>query len=115
MKTLKQNVQNWINETAKDYNGDKQAVINDLQQGGCSSGMVSHLIYYSDTTAFYDKHKEEINTLLSDYLNEFGYQSPQELFGNKWDKEDSLCLDTNNKNLLSWFAFEEVAFGIGQL
>ena len=74
---------------------------------GCVSGAVSDLIYYADTLAFFDKYKEEINTLLSDSISSFGMDSPVEMFGDRWDKEDSLILDTNNQNLLAWFAFEE--------
>ena len=33
--------------------------------------------------------------------------SMEELFGDKFDKEDPLVIDYLNKNLLAWFGFEE--------
>jgi hypothetical protein len=42
-------------------------------------------------------------------LDNFG-GAPSELFGDKWDKNDPLALDTQNQNLLAWFGFEEMAF-----
>ena len=33
----------------------------------------------------------------------------EEIFGDKFDKEDPLVLDITNKNLLAWFGFEETA------
>ena len=68
---------------------------------------MSDLIYYSDTLAFYKRYKKEIDTILKDLINESGSNSPADLFGNKWDKEDFLIEDTNNRNLLAWFGFEE--------
>ena len=81
----------------------------DLQQYGCVSGMVSNLIYYDDTNKFYDEYREEINELLSETLNMTGL-SINELFGKNFDSDDPLILDYSNKNLLAWFGFEETLF-----
>ncbi|MBO5183358.1 MAG: hypothetical protein J6B64_03055 [Bacilli bacterium] len=81
----------------------------DLQKYGCISGMVSELIYYDDTNKFFDNYKEEINDLLSETISDTGC-SINELFGNKFDIEDPLVLDYNNKNLLAWFGFEETSY-----
>lgn len=78
----------------------------DLQQYGCVSGMIGSLIYYDDTNKFFDNYKEEINDLLSDITTGTGL-SVEELFGEKYDKEDPLNIDFSNKNLLAWFGFEE--------
>ena len=78
----------------------------DLQQYGCISGIINELIYYDDTTKFFDKYKEEINELLSNLIDGTGL-SMQELFGDKFDNDDPLIVDYNNKNLLAWFGFEE--------
>ena len=78
----------------------------DLQQYGCVSGMIGELIYYDDTEKFFDKYKEEINDLLSNVIDGTGC-SMEELFGDKFDKEDPLIIDYSNKNLLTWFGFEE--------
>ena len=68
---------------------------------------MGHLVYYSQTTAYYEEHKEEINELLYDTMDECGIYVPSELFGDKWDKEDPLALYQCNQNLLAWFGFEE--------
>lgn len=107
---LERVVQRWINERISEYeDGQIKSVLDDLFRGGCSSGIVGELIYYSDTTAFYNKHKDEINSLLKETLEMTGYKSPAELFGDKWDSEDSLALEDTNQNLLAWFGFEETA------
>ena len=80
----------------------------DLQQHGCQSGMISHLIYYSDTVEFYENFKEEINQMLSELIEGTGL-SLQELFGDKYDKEDPLNINDYNKNLFAWYGFEETS------
>lgn len=82
----------------------------DLLSHGCVSGMVGELIYYADTIKFFKKHKEDINELLAETLSQYGKNAtPADIFGSKFETEDALCLDTNNQNLLAWFAFEETA------
>lgn len=82
----------------------------DLSQNGCQSGMVSELIWYSDTVAFYERHESDISEMLSDMLDSYGLNSPDELFGDNWDKTDPLAVEDLNRNLLAWFAFEEVCY-----
>jgi hypothetical protein len=106
MKTLNKEVLEIIESNAEAYD-DKQDFFNDLAQSGCISGMISELIYYSDTCAFYERHKSEINQLLSELINSSG-MSVDELFRD-WDNEDPLALETQNQNILAWFAFEEMA------
>lgn len=101
-----------IEDEASDYESF-EAYLNDLLSGGCISGMVGTLIYYSDTIAFTQRHASDINELLANTLSMYGMNSPAELFGEKWDAEDSLCISQNNQNLLAWFAFEETAREIG--
>jgi hypothetical protein len=84
-----------------------ESLLKDILYNGLQSGIVSDLIYYSDTLAFYKRYKKEIDTLLKDIINETGSNSPADIFGNKWDKEDFFIEDTNNRNLLAWFGFEE--------
>jgi hypothetical protein len=85
--------------------------LKDVLYHGCVSGMVSGLIYYADTRKFFEDHKEEINTILQELINSTGL-SIDELFGDKWDKEDPLCLDTYNQNLLAWVGYEETCRAI---
>ena len=88
---------------------EAEAWFDDLEAHGCVSGLVGAMIYYSDTVAFFESHKDEINGLLANCLNEDGAACPAELFGVYWDKSDPLALERNNRNLLAWFAFEETA------
>lgn len=91
-----------------------ETYINDLMYGGCASGMEGSLIYYNDTLAFYKKYQKEIKTILHKTLQETGFTSPAELFGDKWDIEDIFAEETQNQNLLAWFGFEETVRSIAQ-
>ena len=88
-----------------DYD-NKNAIISEVLTYGCISGIVGNLIYYDDTTHFYNKHKEEINGLLYGILDEVGETSLEKLFQG-WDTDDPLALNAINQNLLAWFGFEE--------
>lgn len=90
-----------------------QGFFDDLSVMGCASGVVSGLIYYSETLAFYRKNKTDINNLVSETLMNYGFNSMEELFGSRFNSEDPLCLETNNQNLLAWFGFEMTVRKIG--
>lgn len=117
MKTLCKNattklekaVQKIINKYAADYESGAEGFMKDLRYGGCQSGLVGELIYYNDTCRFYNQHKQEINALLYETLENCGLKSPAELFGDKWDEQDPMGIQDQNQNLLAWFAFEETA------
>ena len=49
--------------------------IEDVTRHGCSGGTISELIYYADTSAFYEKYKEEIWQRLSDMADDLGCDS----------------------------------------
>ena len=75
------------------------STVEEIVTYGCQSGVVSALITYSDTEAFFDRHANEIFELVEEAkeeeiinLNEF-----------------ILC-----KNDLAWFAFEMIAQEIYQ-
>lgn len=72
-------------------------VIKDLNQGGCQSGFIGELIYYSDTSKFYDDHEEEIETLLDD----MGC-SRDDVGGDHFNIE-------SYKNNAAWISFETTA------
>ena len=101
-----------IVSNAVDYDSF-ESFLSDLLTYGCVSGFVTELVYYNQTADFTRRHSEEINELLSNTLSMYGFCNPKELFGDKWDCEDNLCLDNNNRNLLAWFALEETAREIG--
>lgn len=66
----------------------------DLLKHGCISGMVSSLVYYTDTEVFFDKHYYEIMDLKISYEERL---------------EQPMHISYNLKNHLAWFAFEQVA------
>jgi hypothetical protein len=95
-----------LKSKAKDYSSLKQ-LFDEILNNGLQSGIINQLIYYKDTLAFYKKYQSEIVGLLNEAVYNSGLRV-EDLFGSKWDKQDPLALETNNRNLLSWFAFEEV-------
>lgn len=66
----------------------------DLLQHGCQSGIVTSLIYYSDTHAFFDKHYDAIEELRYDLEQAFG---------------EPLKPQGDLKNWYAWLGFEETA------
>ena len=106
---LKNHVIDYYIDESKNYNSieDLLESMNNLLQYGCVSGMIGELIYYKDTVEFFENYKEEINDLLADYVDATGL-SVEDLFGEKFDKDDPLVMSINNKNLLAWFGFEEI-------
>ena len=100
---LEQEVYDWLTE-----DDDPLGNYQDLQQGGCQSGVVGGLIYYTDTVAFYKRHQQEIDAMLYELCQDTG-SNPRQLFGDKWDDEDLFARDVYNQNLLAWFGFEETA------
>ena len=92
---------------SENYAGSKKEKIlarcEDIQRG-CSSGTVSSMIYYSDTTAFFKKFKKEIIAMVKNFIAS-GERLDQL---NGWDSEDPFCEDVYNQNLLAWLAYEEV-------
>lgn len=86
MKFTKQNIKrirsNTVSELIKDvldyilneWNeyDDKKNIVSDVLNNGCQSGFVSHLVFHSQTTAYYEKHKEEIGELLYDVMDDCG-------------------------------------------
>ncbi|MGB0884729.1 MAG: DUF7222 domain-containing protein [Flavobacteriales bacterium] len=68
-----------------------------LLRNGCSSGMISGLIYYVDTRAFYDQHYFEIE----DYR-----QAHEQRSG------EAILIYGDYKNYMAWFAYEEAAYQV---
>ena len=109
---LTKRVCDYVIDEWNDYN-DKKHIFTDVLYHGCQSGMVGFLIWYSDTTAFYKKYKDEINKLLYAVQASTGLYGMKDLFGKKWDEEDPLAIEDYNQNLLAWFGFEETLRNIG--
>lgn len=105
---LQRVVRYWLNNRGVDYQDGWKGAYKDLEYGGCPSGIVGQMIYYTDTVKFYQKHQTEIDALLKEQMESTGL-SIEELFGAKWDTEDPLAREQFNQNLLAWFGFEETA------
>ena len=78
--------------------------ISDLFKSGCVSGMISDLIYYEDTIKFFDEFEEEIEDLISENMEMLGIKTRPLFIESLNGSAESI---TQEKNLLSWFAFEE--------
>lgn len=87
------------------YNGKKKeqlkSFLEELQNGGCVSGMIGEFIYHCDCKTFYIKHLDELENIKNDLEDSFGepianrYQSPHYTF---------VC----------WLCFEEYCYNIYQ-
>ena len=84
---------------------NKKRIFTDVLSHGCQSGFVAELIYYSQTTVFYEKYQREINALLTESMREAEVQSPKDMF-QEWEDSDYFAEGMNNQNLLAWYGFE---------
>ena len=96
-----ENLKNEVVEILESMSADSslETVINEVLQYGCISGVVGNLIYYYQTEAFFDRHKEAINDLAHE-LSEDIYGNPFEIYHNL----NGGC----SKNNMAWFGFEEM-------
>jgi len=85
-----------------------QSVFQDISYG-LQSGVISELIYYSDTIKWFKKYNTEISRMLRNSMEDMGVDSLSDLFGKNWDTTDPFANDTQNQNLLAWYSFEETA------
>ena len=91
---------------------DTYCYLHDVLYGGGQSGIISSLIYYTDTIAFYKKHKNDIKAMVNELMKDFGYKNLTELFGMKWNDDDLFIEDMQNQNLLAWLGYEETVRNI---
>lgn len=66
--SLTKRVCNYVIDRWGDYS-DKKYIFTDVLHSGCQSGVVSELIYYSDTVRFYKQYRQEINVGHHDIRN----------------------------------------------
>ena len=99
----------------------KEWITNNLEEGqiadvvleGCQTGIVSELIYYSDSCAFYEKYKEEIWGRLYEDADSMGCESVLH-FISTFNGSKDVGSETQLHNLLSWWACEEWCRDIGR-
>ena len=95
----------WILDT------QERSTIEDVTRHGCSGGTISELIYYADTSAFYEKYKEEIWRRLSDMADDLGCDSILHLIVT-FNGAKEVGSELQLRNLLAWWAAEDVCRGI---
>lgn len=99
-------------------NRERQAMINaikrrldaatrrDVVRHGASAGF-SGFTYYTDTTKFYNKHETAIWELLEEQYEDYGHDNPMQMIA-AFNGAKQVTDLTTFKNLLAWFALEEV-------
>lgn len=100
MTTIRQTVIDWLS-SKKDTDYALIQILKDLQQSGCSSGMVDHLISHSDCVKFCSDHWNEIQDIVNDMYENTG--ETDFLF----DKSSGFSFSR-----IAWLVFEHVAFQI---
>lgn len=60
---VKNDVINYLLDNS-DNSEDLQTHLEDINNYGCESGQVNHLIYYTDTVEYFEEHEEEIMEML---------------------------------------------------
>jgi hypothetical protein len=94
----------------------KEWVINNLEEGqvaevvlhGCSGGVVSELIYYADSCAFYEKYKEEIWQRLYNSAQDCDEHQNCLHYTSTFNGGCDVASDDQFRNLLAWWACEDV-------
>ena len=72
----------------------------DITKYGCISGIVSSLVYYSDTVRFFNCYRKEILTMLTD--------PDKNIYFNDMYWLDHTKYSISEKNSLTWFAYEDI-------
>ena len=93
----------------------KEWITNNLEEGqiadvileGCQSGIVSELIYYADSCAFYEKYEGEIWDRLDQMSCDMGEASILHLIAT-FNGAKSVGSHDQFRNLLAWWACEDV-------
>src|SRR5690606_28464517 len=96
-----------------DYD-NAQSLFGDIYRHGCQSGMVSELVYYNQTTSFYDEHHDEIWDLLTEQADQLGEPNALAMIGN-FNGAKNVGSDDQFKNLLAWYAYEETTRTIADI
>lgn len=63
---VKNDVINFLLAQAEDSE-DAQGMLENIVNYGCGSGMVNHLIYYTDTVKYFEDHESEIMEMLENF------------------------------------------------
>lgn len=113
VKNILENNENNVYSFAKDFNdiilshlgnygvtkAGLKSFFEDLQQGGCISGMIGEFIYHNDCKDFYIKHIDDLEEFKSELEAELG-----EAIENRHK--------TKHYTFVVWLAFEEYCYAI---
>lgn len=103
-----------IVDDSENYDGTKleriKLRLDDISHG-LVNGIVSSLIYYSDTVAFFDKYYDDIYDYI-DYLSDAGLE-PLEAIKNSETETEILMGTDSVKNRITWMVYEEIAYEFG--
>ena len=91
-------IEKYVAQEALDHGDNPENFFQDILTYGCVSGMISGLVYYTDTYKFFDTHYDEIEELRSEYEQSTGCSID--------------ISDKDMKNTLAWFAFEQTAYNL---
>ena len=80
--------------------------IKDIVQCGCISGIVPSLVYYSDTTKFFNCYRQEILTMLEDPDKNIYFYDTYWIDHTKYSVPE--------KNSLAWLVYENVVYRIAE-
>lgn len=101
---------------SQDYDGDDKEkfirVLEDINYSGLASGIVGSLIYYDDTTKFFETYYDEISDEL--YNMENAGLEPMKLLKSEYSMDDVsiMMCDQYSKNYIVWMVY---AFVCGDL
>ena len=101
VKFKEDSIKDWV------INNLEESQIADVILEGCQSGIVSELIYYADTNAFYEKYQEEIWDRLSNMADDMGCESILHLIVT-FNGSKEVGSELQLRNLLAWWACEDV-------
>ena len=95
-------IREWLLDT------QERSTIEDVIRHGCVHGTISELIYYHDTSAFYQKYKEEIWQKLWDSYQDMYADVGDNIFHfiGGFKGAADVGSETQLHNLLAWWATE---------
>lgn len=96
-------IKEWLLEEYRDEPG----TIKDIAEHGCISGVCSSLIYYQDTTEFYDTHRTEIWEMMNEDARNMGMHFAE--FLTLLTKQTDEMTEEQFNNILVWYAVERRA------
>lgn len=93
-------------DAIKDHSALEDSDIIQAGQYGADAGW-NGFIYYGECCEFYDNNETKIYELLRDQASEMGFGNVDEMISG-FGRSDMLDTPEGRKNLLAWFALEEV-------